>query len=113
MTSQLTMVWLLVENVPQATEFYRDILGFEVKNDFGVFVELHVNEFFDLALYERASMQASEPGIAISPTSGQQTVLAIDVKGSVDDVATTLKAKGVTLVTEPTNRPEWGLRAIF
>ncbi len=80
MTLALTHVWLLVENMPRSLHFYQETLGLEVASNLGEYVELNVNENFILSLFERAALQSGEPGLALSPVSGQHATLAFEVK---------------------------------
>src|SRR5262245_48107037 len=112
MALQLSHIWLLVEDMPRALTFYRDALGLPVLNNLGDFVEFNVNEQFLLALFTRAAMRAGEPGIGISPISGQRSVLAFEVD-QLDDYAASLRAKGVEFTSDAANHPEWGLRTYF
>ncbi len=108
----LTHIWLLVDDMPRAVQFYREALGLEVTSDLGQYVELNANEQFELALFTREAMRAGEPNIALTPASGQRAVLSFEV-GAVDEWVGALRAKGVQLTSEPANHQEWGLRTIF
>jgi catechol 2,3-dioxygenase-like lactoylglutathione lyase family enzyme len=112
MKPALTHIWLLVDDMPRAVQFYREALGLEVTSDLGQYVELNASEQFELALFTHAAMRAGEPDIAITPAAGQRAVLSFEV-GAVDEWADALRAKGVSLTSEPANHPEWGLRTIF
>ena len=112
MALALTHIWLLVENVPLALSFYKDILGLEVSSNLGEYVELNVGEHFILSLFRRAALQASEPGIETSPVSGQHATIAFEVR-SLDQFCESLRAKGVKFASEETDHPEWGLRTAF
>ena len=108
----LTHIWLLVEDMPRALGFYRDTLGLGIASDLGDFVELNANEHVLLSLFTRAAMAAGEPGLGISPVSGQHAVLALQVE-SLDATCQDLRAKGVALISPETNHPAWGLRTAF
>ena len=108
----LTHIWLLVDDMSRAVQFYREALGLEVTSDLGQYVELNAHDQFELALFTHAAMQAGEPNIAITPASGQRAVLSFEV-GAVDEWADALRAKGTPLTSEPANHQEWGLRTIF
>jgi catechol 2,3-dioxygenase-like lactoylglutathione lyase family enzyme len=116
MALALTHIWVLVDDMPRALSFYRDMLGLEVASDLGVYVELnaneHANQQFLLALFERGAMQAGEPAIALSPVSGQHATLAFEVD-SLDAFCAGLRAKGVAFASAEANHPEWGLRTVF
>jgi catechol 2,3-dioxygenase-like lactoylglutathione lyase family enzyme len=112
MALKLTHIWLLVDDMPRALGFYRDTLGLGVASDLGVFVELNASEEVLLSLFDRGAMRTSEPGIAISPVSGQHAAIVFAVD-ALDAVCASLRAKGVSFVSEETNHPEWGLRTVF
>lgn len=112
MAPTLTHIWLLVDDMPRAVGFYRDTLGLSLTNDLGQYVEFVFNEQFALALFERGAMAAGEPGIALSPASGQRANLAFEAT-ALDELCTSLRAKGVTFAAEPTDHPDWGLRTVF
>lgn len=112
MAPTLTHIWLLEEDMPRAVGFYRDTLGLDVTNDLGQYVEFVCNEQFALALFERGAMAVGEPGIALSPASGQRANLAFEAD-ALDELCASLRAKGAAFAAEPADHPEWGLRTVF
>jgi len=112
MTLSLTGIWLLVEDMARAKSFYLNMLGLEIENDLGAYVELKAHEHVLFALFERAAMQAGEPGIAISPVGGQHATIEFEVE-NVDTLYETLRLKNVQFASEPKDHPEWGLRTAF
>lgn len=112
MIPALTHIWILVEDMPRALDFYHETLGLDLTSNLGEYVEFTVNEQFYLALFTRSAMQTGEPDIALDPVSGQRGVLAFEV-ASVDEMAERLRARGARLTSEPANHQEWGLRTIF
>jgi catechol 2,3-dioxygenase-like lactoylglutathione lyase family enzyme len=112
MALALTHIWLLVENMPRALNFYHETLGLAVRSNLGEYVELNANDHFTLALFERSALQAGEPGIATSPVSGQHATLAFEHE-ALDEFCERLRARGVTFASPETNHPEWGLRTAF
>jgi catechol 2,3-dioxygenase-like lactoylglutathione lyase family enzyme len=102
----------LVEDMARAKHFYQNALGLEIEGDFGVYVELKAREHVLFALFERAAMQAGEPGIAINPVGGQRTAIEFEVE-NVDTFYETLHSKDVQIASEPKDHPEWGLRTLF
>jgi lactoylglutathione lyase len=112
MALTLTGTWIFVEDMAQAKHFYQNALGLEIEGDFGVYVELKAHEHVLFALFERAAMQAGEPGIAISPVGGQRTAIEFEVE-NVDAFYETLRSKDVQIASEPKDHPEWGLRTLF
>ena len=105
MALELTHTWLLVADMPCAVSFYRDTLGLEVGSDLGQYVELHANDQFYLALFDRRAMQQGEPGIAINPVSGQRATFAFEVE-PLDSFCADLRAKGVAFASDEANHPE-------
>lgn len=112
MALTLTGIWLLVEDMTRAKNFYQDVLGLEIESDLGAYVELKAHEHVLFALFERAAMQAGEPGIAISPVAGQHAAIEFEVE-NVDTFYESLRSKGVQFADEPRDHPEWGLRTAF
>ncbi len=112
MIPALTHIWLLVDDMPRALDFYHETLGLDITSNLGEYVEFTVNEQFHLALFTRLAMRAGEPHIALNPVSGQRAVLSFEV-ASVDELANSLRVKGMRLTSEPANHQEWGLRTIF
>jgi catechol 2,3-dioxygenase-like lactoylglutathione lyase family enzyme len=98
--------------MPRAVAFYRDTLGLAVTSDLGQYVELSMNDQFALALFERGAMAEGEPGLALSPASGQRANLAFEV-AALDDLCAGLRAKGVAFAAGATNHQDWGLRTAF
>ncbi|HLY29654.1 MAG TPA: VOC family protein [Ktedonobacterales bacterium] len=112
MAPALTHIWLLVDDMPRALSFYQDTLGLKLGSNLGEYAEFEIDQHFMLALFERTAMQAGEPGIAISPVSGQHATLAFEVE-TLDSFCADLRAKGVVFTSEAANHPEWGLRTFF
>ncbi|HUY76925.1 MAG TPA: VOC family protein [Ktedonobacterales bacterium] len=112
MAIELTHTWLLVEDMPRAVGFYRDTLGLSVVSDLGQYVELQANESFLLSLFERSAMEQGEPGITISPVSGQHAAIVFTV-AALDDYCAELRAKGVVFESDEADHPEWGIRTAF
>ncbi|HEY7022319.1 MAG TPA: VOC family protein [Ktedonobacterales bacterium] len=109
---ELTHIWLLVEDMPRALDFYRDKLGLAVAADLGGFVELNANEHFLLSLFLRSAMRESEPGIPLSPVTGQHAALVFEVKG-LGAYCADLRVKGAEFASAEADHSEWGLRTAF
>jgi catechol 2,3-dioxygenase-like lactoylglutathione lyase family enzyme len=112
MAVELTHIWLLVEDMSRARDFYRDTLGIEVLSDLGEYIEFKANPQFQLALFTRDALQAGEPTIPINPVGGQRAVLAFEVD-ALDALCERLRAQGVGFVSGETTHPEWALRTAF
>lgn len=105
-------VRLLVAKFPICFRFYRDILGLSARfgSEDGVYTEFEAGNQI-IALYRR-EMMAEAVGTSGKPTAteAQDKAALILTTDSVDAAAERLRAKGIALVTEPQNRPEWGVR---
>ena len=100
---------LLVSDFPVCFRFYRDTLGFVPT--FGAEDEVYAD--FDahgqgIALFQRELMADAVGTLESAGTSN--TVMLVLATADVDAAADALRAKGVALVTEPTDRPDWGIR---
>ena len=112
MATELTHIWLLVEDMPRARAFYRDTLGIELLNDLGEYVEFKPSPSFYLALFTRNAFELGEPAIPVAPASGQRAVLALQVD-ALDAFYVRLREQGADIVSTQTNHAEWGLRTVF
>jgi catechol 2,3-dioxygenase-like lactoylglutathione lyase family enzyme len=112
MATELTHIWLLVEDMTRARAFYRDTLGIELLNDLGEYVEFKPNSNFYLALFTRSAFELGEPAIPVAPAGGQRAVLALQVD-ALDAYYVRLCEQGVDIVSTQNRHPEWGLRTVF
>ncbi len=106
---------LLVNDFPTCFRFYRDVMGFNPT--FGK--EEDVYAYFDtgggmtgIELFVRQYMadvvgRANTPVAADAPDRGMMS-FQVD---SADESYKELQGKGVTFITEPTDRADWGVRA--
>jgi lactoylglutathione lyase len=112
MTTKLTHISLLVEDVQKALHFYQDTLGLEVIENLGDYATLKANENLKLSFFPRTAMQEALPSIRLDPVHGYRTVLEFFVE-ELDSVCNTLLAKGIQLVSEPTDHHDWGIRTAY
>lgn len=103
---------LLVRDFAVCFRFYRDTLGFSVAfgEETDVYADFKTGEV-TLALFDRGAMAEAVGTAALPPTSTAQDTVALCF--AVDDVNQTcddLRAKGVSFVTEPQDRPDWMIR---
>jgi uncharacterized glyoxalase superfamily protein PhnB len=94
--------------------FYRDVLGFQVKNDLGKYVELD-SEGVRFALCDRIIMQEATGHTSFQDArSGQSFELAFPLAspGNVDQSYQEIIDKGATPVKAPATMP-WGQRTAF
>ena len=100
---------LLVSDFPACFRFYRDTLGFTPT--FGAEDDVYAD--FDtggqgIALFQRELMTEAV-GEAMGGNAQDAAVLVL-ATANVDAAADALRAKGVLLVSEPADRPDWGIR---
>ncbi len=72
MSTTLTHISLLVEDVQKALHFYQDNLGLEVIENLGNYATLKVNENLKLSFFPRIAMQEALPSVQLSPVYGSQ-----------------------------------------
>jgi lactoylglutathione lyase len=103
---------LLVTNFEECFYFYHDILGFDYQagDETGPYVEFKTGDTL-LALFDRGYMAlVVGAGSKPSETECQDRAALIFSVNSVDEAHRTLQIRGVNFLTEPRNRPDWGIR---
>ena len=109
---RLTNVRLLVANYRTCFRFYRDVLGFDVAwgDEEGQYAEFKTGDGV-VALYKRELM-AEAVGTTEKPADAdaQDRAAVIFEVEDVDIACEQLRAQGVELVTQPQDRPDWGVR---
>ncbi|AVH64746.1 extradiol dioxygenase [Nostoc sp. 'Peltigera membranacea cyanobiont' 213] len=112
MKLQLTHLRLLVSNYKDSFLFYRDLLKFDVDwgdEDSG-YAEFNTG-YLKLGLFKKELMAEVVPRIE-QPSyivSRDKTVLIFAVD-NVDEVYEQVKNHNAIVVTEPQDRPDWGIR---
>ena len=108
MINKIQVTGVFVSDQDKALAFYRDVLGFEVRNDMRLSEEFRWLEVAppgaDVALSLATPMnggQAGGPSNIIFDTS------------DMDATAGALKTKGVTFIQEPAAQPWGGIMAMF
>ena len=108
-TFAFTHVRLLVSDLKACFRFYRDVLEFDVLwgDEEGSYASFKTDRTI-LALFKRQAM-AEVIGSADKPShvDCQDRVALIF---EVDVAYQQLRDKGITFVTEPLDRPDWGIR---
>jgi lactoylglutathione lyase len=112
MRLRLANVRVLVADYRACFRFYRDVMGFDVVwgDEDGQYAEFKAGDGV-VALYKRELM-AEAVGTAGRPVDADcqdRTALIFEVE-DVDAACEELRARGVELVTEPQDRPDWGVR---
>lgn len=102
---------LLVSEYRACFRFYRDVLGFDVEwgDEEGGYADFRTGET-TLALFDRTAMAEAvgaddDPGGA----ARRDEVAVVFRVESVDDAYERLRSEA-SFVTEPRDRPEWGIR---
>ncbi|MDQ2805344.1 MAG: VOC family protein [Chloroflexota bacterium] len=113
---QLGEVRLLVNDFDGCFRFYRDVLGLTLTwgAEGEVYSSFTVGEGGPtVALFARALMAAvvDTAGLADPATTQDRVLLAFDV-GDLAATVTMLEGKGVTFLTAPADRPDWGIRTV-
>ncbi len=103
---------LLVGDCAASFRFYHDLMGFTTHHgsEGDTYVSFDTGGGLSLALFQRDLMAAAVG--APAPTGergGDQAVLVFEVE-NVDAAAATLRDRGVAIVAEPQDRPDWGIR---
>jgi lactoylglutathione lyase len=103
---------LLVADYAACFRFYRDVLGFEpvFGDETSGYADFATGEV-TLALFDRHEM-AETVGTTGKPpeTDAQDRVALIFSVDSVDVAYAELRAKGISFLAEPGDRPDWGIR---
>jgi len=111
---KIALITLLTDYVPGMVKFYRDVLGFKIRNDMGEYVEL-INDGVRFAICDRSIMlKATNHEDYLKGASGQAVELAFgcDSPEEVDKVYEMLIAGGAKGVQSPATMP-WGQRTAF
>lgn len=112
---QLTYVRLLVTRFDECLRFYRDVMGFPVTwgEEGGRYADLDAGDGITLALFARDAM-AEAVGASGLPAEArsQDRVALVFGADDLDSLTQRLQGWEVTLVNQPQNRPEWGIRVV-
>jgi len=113
MAPRVDLVTVWVDAMDPMRSFYRDVLGFLVKNDLGAYVEFE-NAGVRFALCKRSVMQSHSPAFN-EPVRGQRFELAFrcEKPGEVDEAYRILVEHGAAGIAPPQDMP-WNQRtALF
>jgi len=115
MLNHISLITLLTDDVPRLAAFYRDALGFTVKQDMGQYVEFH-SDGVRFAVCARSILHdASGDASYIAARRGQTFELAFPCASlaDVDRAYADILAKGAAPIHAPADMP-WGQRtALF
>jgi catechol 2,3-dioxygenase-like lactoylglutathione lyase family enzyme len=109
MINQIALITILTDDVPRLTAFYRDVMGFAVKQELGVYVELHTDGV-RFAICARSILRDASGHASYTETHrGQAFELAFPCRepAEVDRVYAEIVAQGAAPVHAPADMP-WG-----
>jgi uncharacterized glyoxalase superfamily protein PhnB len=111
---KVALITLLTDNMPAMLRFYRDVLGFQVKNDQGKYVEFE-NDGVRFAICSRLIMKSVTGHASYRQAkAGQSFELAfpLDTPEEVDQVYADILTKGAKPIMAPATM-SWGHRTAF
>ena len=114
MKSRIDLITIWTDDVPRMRDFYRDVLGFAVKQDLGPYVEFE-SEGVRFSVCARTVMvETLNEGAYREESAGQIVELAFPCESpeDVDRSYNRLIADGATPVASPADMP-WGQRTAF
>jgi lactoylglutathione lyase len=114
MKPTIALITIVTNDVSRLVSFYRDVLGFTVKQDLEIYVEFE-SEGVRFAICARSVMkQATNHSSYEKETTGQSFELAFPVEApeAVDTTFEQIVAAGAIPIHPPADMP-WGQRAAF
>ena len=102
---------LLCRNMKETKAFYKDVMGFPIEVDHESWVSFRVGATL-LTLRPRGQGLAWDDGPLASGSAAVQLAFRVP-PSAVDSCHAELVAKGVTIVREPADLPEWRHRTLF
>lgn len=112
MTLTLGYVRLLVQDYAACFRFYRDVIGMEATfgDENSGYADFRTGDV-SLALFDRGDMMEAVAGAPVSTAAEVPDRVALIFQvDNVDESVRTLEGKGVRFVTQPEDRPDWGIR---
>ncbi|MFN6464061.1 MAG: VOC family protein [Nostoc sp. DedVER02] len=112
MKLQLTHLRLLVSNYKDSFLFYRDLLKFDVDwgDENSGYAEFNTG-YVKLGLFKKELMAEVVPRIEQpSYIVNRDKIALIFAVDNVDEVYQQVKSQSAIVVTEPQDRPDWGIR---
>jgi len=106
---------ILVKDMPAMVNFYRDVLGFEIKEDENTTNVYLVKDGTLFLLYRRTdfeTMTESKFEYANGINGHFEIALSVENYNAVDDAYKKALSKGATSVMKPTTEP-WGQRTCY
>jgi catechol 2,3-dioxygenase-like lactoylglutathione lyase family enzyme len=114
MHGQIALITILTDDVKRLADFYQSVLGFQILQNLGQYVEL-VNPGVRFAICARSVMESATGNVAFNePLSGQCFELAfpVDSADDIDQAYADIIRKGALPIRPPANMP-WNQRTAF
>lgn len=108
---KLNYVRILTDNFISMKNFYVDILGLKPRFNVDEVYEEFENEGARLSIYERSFFSNALNSSIVAQSEPGNFVIIFQVD-SVDEKYAELKAKGVKILAEPVDRPQWVIRTL-
>lgn len=102
---------LLCRTMEETKAFYKDVLGFPVEHDLPNWVSFRVGTTL-LTLRPRGPGPAWDDGPSLAGSAAVQLAFCVPLS-AVDACYAELVAKGVTILSGPTDLPAWRHRTLF
>lgn len=102
---------LLCKKMKETRAFYKDVMGFPIELDLENWVSFRVGATL-LTLRPRGPWLAWDDGPAVSGSTAIQLAFRVP-PSAVDACHAELLAKGVPIIREPTDIPDWRHRTLF
>lgn len=114
MKTQIGLITILTDDTPRLVAFYRDLLGFAVKQDLGVYVEFESPGVRFAVCTHQIMANATGHTSFHQPRSGQAFELAFpcETPQEVDERYEAMITKGANPIHAPADMP-WGQRTAF
>jgi catechol 2,3-dioxygenase-like lactoylglutathione lyase family enzyme len=113
MDASLSHIRLLVSDFDTMFRFYRDVMGFDVTwgEEGSGYADFKAGDGTQLAINQRSVMAAvvRSESLPLAAEPIDRFALIFGVQ-HVDGAVEHLSGRGATFVTEPADRPEWGIR---
>jgi catechol 2,3-dioxygenase-like lactoylglutathione lyase family enzyme len=103
---------LLVTNFKECFRFYQDVMGFNAnygtEND--TYADFEIGEV-NISLFGKSEMSMTLGTISKPLRVDEQDSICLTFSvENVDEFCNQLRKKGVLLITEPADHPDWGIR---
>jgi len=112
---KLSNVRLLATDYAAVFRFYRDVIGLQPTwgDETSGYADFNVGEGVGLALFDRREMISAIGAEAVaSEGSGTDRVALVFGVDDLEAAAARLREHGISLVSEPAQRPDWGIKTL-